>query len=82
MTSFDGEKRVVTPVGNPLTVSVTCALKPESVVVVKLTLLEPPGGTFTEFSPAARANAGAGAIVTVSGSSFVIVPPPAETLAE
>jgi hypothetical protein len=69
-------------VGNPLTVSVTGALKLEFGVVVKLTLLEPPGARLTELSPATRVNAGAGATVIVSGADPVIVPLVAETLAE
>lgn len=82
VTMCEGENATVKPVGNPLAVRVTAALKVEFAVVVKVTALEDPAGTLMEVAEGARVKVGEGAIVTERDTWCVVEPLAAETVAE
>lgn len=75
-----GRNCAVTPVGNPVTVSVTAALNVEFGVVVSVNVLDAPGVTLREVSDDASVNAGNGGIVTDSDAVCFVAPPLAATV--
>jgi len=81
-TTFDGVNPAVKPVGNPIAVSVTAALKVELGAVVSVSAREVPTGTLTELAEGVRVNVGTGATVTESDCCCFIEPLVATTAAE
>ena len=77
-----GKNCAVTPVGNPVTVSVMEALKVELGVVVIVRLSEAPAATLMEATEDAKTNVGAGATVTASVTTCFVEPLAAVTVVE